>query len=168
MRVGEEGHIFVLNELPVEPGGEAGTQTLKFIRRSSGQIKHPTEWPGVQTQEVLRALIKRTIYLNHLIPCNESMNAIWHLRMTLWEYEARAYRRKMSTTNRTEGQHPEGSEPKIHRAGIVSCQIADDIPFGIEGIWIYEANNKQKRFYDGIENVPVGPDGHLDFDWPIS
>ena len=143
----DAGHIYELAEL-----GSDETQTLRFIKRSGGAIAYDQEWAGVQTQEVLRVLIRRTLYLNAVIPCKESNNAVWHLRMSLWEYEARAYRRKLAQLNRKDGQHPDGS------TGQNKGVIADDIPFGI--IDIPCIIDGIKGYYN-IEEVPIGEDGHL-------
>lgn len=60
MRVIEDGHIFMLRELD---GGDE--QVLKFVKRVGegypGNCGEP--YPGTTTQEVLRALIARTKYV---------------------------------------------------------------------------------------------------------
>lgn len=100
MKTIDNGHIYELRQL-----GDQNTQTLKFIKRSGGAVEYENEWPGLQTQEVLRALIDRTKYLNQVLPCKETVEALKHLRMALFWYEARAYRRKQSGTNRTTNDH---------------------------------------------------------------
>lgn len=148
MKEVDPGHIYELSQLGAEQ-----TQSLRFIKRSGGAISYDEEWAGVQTQEVLRALIYRTQYLYSIIPCLESENAVWHLRMCLWEYEARAYRRKLSEHNRKDGHHPEGPRTKLWRN-----LIAEDIPFGITDIPCLI--DGIEHVYD-IEDVPIGEDGHL-------
>ena len=64
------------------------------------------------TQEVLRALIDRTEYLDNVIHCTETQDAIWHLRMALFCYEARAYRRKQEGKNRQKPEHDDTMRPK--------------------------------------------------------
>jgi hypothetical protein len=130
MKVLDPGHIYELDQL-----GCNSKQTLTFVKKSSGAIQYPHDWPGVQTQEVLRALIDRTIYLNNVLPCSETQNALWHLRWALYEYEARAYRRKREGVNRT---------ALAHDAGPAHA----DTPFDLAL----------------IETYPLGEDGHIDLE----
>lgn len=133
MKVLVPGHVYELTQL----GG--GTQRLTFVRRSGGAIQYETEWPGVQTQEVLRALIDRTKYLDGVLPCQETKDALWHLRMALYAYEVRAWRRKQEAVNREAGAHDDIVRPHDWR------EHPDDVPFNEHG----------------IESRPVGPDGHI-------
>lgn len=130
----DRGHIYELTQL----GG--GTQTLTFVKRSGGAITYPEEWPGVQTQEVIRALIARTKYLDEVLPCVETKDALWHLRMILFMYEVRAYRRKQESVNREQPAHDDTERPRPWRDDPFA-----DVPF-----------NEQD-----IEMRPIGPDGHI-------
>lgn len=134
MKIIDSGHIYELTQL-----GDDNTQIIKFIKRSGGSIHYEQEWPGLQTQEVLRALIDRTKYLNTILPCNETMEAIKHLQMALYWYEARALRRKRSETNRTTLDHDDTKVVPL------VCNLPDDIPFN----------------FDDIELRPIGNDGHI-------
>lgn len=128
MRVVEPGHEYELDHLESE-----GHETLTFIRRSSGAIDYGDgEHPGTNVQEVLRALIDRTEYLNNVLPSVETLDAAWFLRMALFCYEARAYRRKLQKLNK-------GAEENEF------VERYKDIPF-----------NEQ-----GIEMWATGPDGHI-------
>ena len=120
MKVINEGHIYLLKNL-----GE-GEQELKFIKRSGGAIKYDKEWPGLQTQEVLRSLIDRTKYLYKVMPCEETAQAIKHLRMTLYWYEVRAFRRKAEGVNRKENLHDDSDTKWL--------EYASDFPITEEGI----------------------------------
>lgn len=134
MNVIEPGHVYELPNLE-----HPGTQLLTFIKRSSAAINYAnTEHPGTNVQSVIRALIDRSQFLNDIIPCDETQNAVYHLRMALFEYEARAWRRKQEKLNKEAGQHTEQSM-NAHRDGY------DDVPFS--------------EFE--IELLPVGPDGHV-------
>jgi len=135
MKVVVPGHHYLLDQL-----GTIRRTGLRFLRRSGKTIKHESEWPGLQTQEVLRALIDRTLYLNELIPCVETQDALYHLRMALYMYEVRAYRRKMDKVNRQDGDHDDSERPHPWRE-----RDFEDVPF-----------NEQD-----IEVRPVGPDGHI-------
>lgn len=133
MIVLDPGHIYELGQL----GG--GTQKLTFVKRSGGAIAYKDEWPGVQTQEVLRALIDRTKYLDGVLGCAETQDAMHHLRMALYCYELRAWRRKRDKVNRKSPAHDDTERNRPWRAN------PDGAPFGE-----YE-----------IELRPVGPDGHI-------
>lgn len=131
------GHIYDLDQL----GG--GTQRLVFVRRSGGAVQYDQEWSGLQTQEVLRALIDRTKYLYRILPCGETANALHHLRCALFEYEVRAWRRKREVANRTSAKHDDTERPRPWRE-----YSYNDIPFNEED----------------IELRPVGSDGHIIID----
>lgn len=134
MKIIDPGHVYLLKGL----GG--GDQELRFIKRSGGAIQYKEEWLGLQTQEILRVLIDRTEYLNSIIPCVESEDSLWHLRMALFLYEVRAYRRKHEGLNRKVPEHDDAERPRPWRDGPFQ-----DIPF-----------NEQD-----IEKYPVGTDGHI-------
>jgi hypothetical protein len=136
MRVIDPGHIYELQGL----GG--GDQTLTFIKRSGGAIKYDKEWPGLQTQEVLRALIDRTKYLNDVLPCTETQDALWYLRRVLYLYELRAWRRKQEAVNREAPEHDDTARGRPWR------ELPHEAPF-----------NEQD-----IELRPTGPDGHIILD----
>ena len=138
MKVVDPGHVYELDHL-----GGRGSQTIRFVKRSGGAAVHDEEWDGLQTQEVLRALIDRTDYLFDILPCVESGDAAWHLRMALFEYEARAYRRKQEDKNRKTPAHDDTERPRSYR----DRQYAD-VPFD----------------ETDIETRPIGLDGHIVLD----
>lgn len=133
MKILVPGHVYALTEL----GG--GIQTLTFIRRSGGAVTYEEEWPGVQTQEVLRALIDRTKYLDQVLPCIETKDAIEFLRQALYQYELRAWRRKQEAVNRQAPTHDDTGRHRPWR------DEGDDAPFSAHE----------------IELRPIGPDGHI-------
>jgi len=135
MIVEDEGHRYLLRQL-----GTDAMHRIQFIKRSGRTIKHDKEWPGLQTQEVLRALIDRTQYLNDLLPCVESGDAIYHLRMALYMYEVRAYRRRNEGANRQDTEHDDTERPHPWRDRDFS-----DVPF-----------NEHE-----IELRSIGNDGHI-------
>ena len=134
MKIIDPGHIYELRQL-----GDDKTKVITFVKRSGGSIKYSEEWPGLQTQEVLRALIDRTIYLYKILPCKETEEALKHLRMALYLYEVRAWRTKKSKTNKTAINHDDSETPTFN------FQYPKDIPFN-------EVN---------IELRPIGEDGHI-------
>lgn len=127
MKIVEPGHVYLLDNL-----GDPGAQTLTFIRRNSDAVTHPFEHPGTNTQEVMRALIDRTNFLDGVLPSVETRDAAYYLRMALFCYEARAWRRKQADQNKTDSINE-----YVERYG--------DTPF-----------NEQD-----IELLPVGSDGHI-------
>lgn len=135
MKIIDPGHIYDLWQL-----GSDEPQRLTFIKRSGGAVQYDEEWPGVQVQEVLRALIDRSLYLNDIIPCAETEDAIWYLRMALFSYEARAHRRKQEGLNRKQPNHDDSERPRCWREFPFQ-----DVPFN-------EAD---------IEIRPIGIDGHI-------
>ncbi len=196
----DPGHIYKINFKNTKD-----SISLKFVKRGGGAVQYQEEWPGIQTQAVMRMLIEhlefiqfdpdqektyflwqlgssetqeitlkdmylvcelinilidRSEYLNHILECVETSDAITWLnlanshirchddfieaadaiRMALWCYEARAYRRKQEKVNREKPAHDDSVSPKTWRENPFS-----DIPFNS----------------DNIEARPIGLDGHI-------
>lgn len=143
MKVIDPGHQYSLttwgNKQPVIITTDGDT-ALTFLKRSTKNLWYGRDtYGGTNTQEVLRACIDRTKYLYSTLPSMETADALYHLRMALYLYEVRAYRRKREDLNRQAGGHDDTFSPNAHRDGY------DDIPFS--------ENN--------IELRPVGRDGHI-------
>lgn len=124
----DPGHVYLLDHVE-----GAGQEKLVFMKRSSGAVQYDHEYSGLNTQTVLRCLIDRTEHLNALLPAKETEDALYHLRMALFNYEARAWRRKQQALNRQRPEH----DSEFDRY--------EDVPF-TEYL---------------IEKLPVGPDGHI-------
>jgi len=142
VKVVEPGHVYELQHL-----GAEGHETLTFCRRNSAAITHESEHPGTNVQEVLRVLIDRSVFLNHVLRCMETEDAIQFLRMALECFEARALRRKRQKLNKAAGEHDEGRERYA------------DVPFVVDHMtpW-YER---------GVEEIPTrASDGHFDLPLP--
>jgi hypothetical protein len=133
MKVISPGHVYTIKNLG------KGSQRIKFVKRSGGAVKYRREWPGLQTQEVLRVVIDRTKYLDSILSCTETQDALWHLRMALYQYEVRAWRRKQEKVNRKQPAHDDTIKPHPWR------EHPHDVPF-----------NEQN-----IELRPIGSDGHI-------
>jgi hypothetical protein len=89
MKVIDSGHYYLLNSLD---GGLP--VALYFVKREGpGYPGNKGTQPGTNMQEVLRALIERSEYLNRQIPCAETEAVIHHLRSSLLLLELRAARR---------------------------------------------------------------------------
>lgn len=116
-----------------------GSQDIIFLKRSSKMIQHLDEHPGINTQELIRVCIDRSEYLDGVGGCDETKDAMYYLRMALWCYEARAYRRKQQKLNRQAGAVADVGNVNATRDGF------DDIPF--------------TEFE--IEDRPCGLDGHI-------
>lgn len=205
MQILDAGHIYLITHNSVSE-----ERKLTFVKRSGGAVTYPVEWPGIQTQAVMRALIDflsysgdntfetkryalwqlgsdeyqtlliddlgtvadileilidRSNYLNSILKCAETSDACdwmhlakavtaypnasefiqreemaYFVRMALWCYEARAYRRKQEEVNRKQPEHDDTARPRAWRE--FPC---DDVPFNeIE-----------------IEIRPIGDDGHI-------
>jgi len=136
----EPGHLYMVPH--VGHDDSSGFQFLKFLKRSGGSVQHENEHEGTNVQSVLRVLIDRTKYLDGLVPCVENKDVILHLRMALLAYEGRAYRRKLDKVNRGSVEHESFRERN------------KDLPFD-------EGGYKDDPEMPGIEELPVGPDGHI-------
>jgi hypothetical protein len=86
MKIVEPGHVYELNTLD---GENKEVETLRFVNREAG-----AEHPGTQTQEVLRALIDRTMHCDNCRRWGNNDKIIHHLRIALALHEARAIERK--------------------------------------------------------------------------
>jgi len=90
MKVLDEGHRFELASLD----GDSAIQVLQFVKREGkgypGNVGH---YPGTTSQEVLRALIYRAIYVNGQIPCWQTRLSIWLMAFVIKLYEYRAAKR---------------------------------------------------------------------------
>ena len=90
MRVIEAGHVYECDMFDVTGEQIPDKQLLSFVNREPG-----TEHPGTRTQDVLRALIERTIHCDNCLPWPGNAHIIYHLRMALVLHEARALERKV-------------------------------------------------------------------------
>ena len=96
MRELDEGHKYALAQI-----GTHEEQVLTFLKRNGGPVQRDEEYPGTLSQEVIRALIARTKYLDALMPCREA-------------YVVTA-RRRASRQRRIMGSVPHGGRPEARR-----------------------------------------------------
>lgn len=96
MRVIDPGHKYVLRVLDDDvldfkfPHGV----TLTFVKREGlGYPGNVGSYGGTTTQEVLRALIERTKYVDNQIPDQRNTQVLYHLRSAILELEMRAAQR---------------------------------------------------------------------------
>lgn len=89
MKIIEPGHIYEFLTLDKKPEGSPN-ESIVFVNREPGH-----EHPGTQTQEVLRALIDRTLHCDACLPHRVNEQIVYHLRMALILHEARALERKV-------------------------------------------------------------------------
>ena len=89
MRTIDPGHVYELDSLD-----GVLAQQLTFVKRQGpGYPGNVGAHPGTTTQEVLRALIERSEYVNGQISCPETTLAIGLLQTALYLLESRAARR---------------------------------------------------------------------------
>jgi hypothetical protein len=91
MKVLEPGHLY---ELKCLDGRDL--HWLRFVKRIGPGYpgNEPPAYSGTTMQEVLRALIERSEYVNGQVPCVETESAIGLLRSALVLFEIRAKRVK--------------------------------------------------------------------------
>lgn len=92
MKIIDAGHCYDLERLDVEDGPRYSR--LTFVKREGDNFPfNDGHYTGTNCQEVLRALIDRTKYLNNQKPCMETEAALGCLEAALALYEVRAARR---------------------------------------------------------------------------
>lgn len=93
MKVLDPGHQYELSTLDRFLQHEPD-QVLTFVKREgSGYPGNVGHYSGTTTQEVLRALINRAIYVNNQLPCAETMESIDLMKRIIYIYEIRAAQR---------------------------------------------------------------------------
>lgn len=115
MKVLDPGHRYALASID----GDAG-QVLSFVKREGpGYPGNAGSHPGTTTQEVLRALLDRTLYVEAQISAPENALVLAHLREAILLLEQRAARRHGLPLETT----AEGIEdlPACLRCGHVVC-----------------------------------------------
>lgn len=83
MKIIEPGHVYELDQLDMKVNTEP--VVLRFVNREETETQHA----GTQTQEVLRALIDRTVHCDNCVRWESNDQIIYHLRMALVLHEAR-------------------------------------------------------------------------------
>lgn len=88
----DPGHIYALRCLD-SPGVDR-VVILRFVKRKGYNYPgNEDAYPGTTTQEVLRALIDRTKYVDNQIEHHRNDRVLFHLRMAILELEERAAER---------------------------------------------------------------------------
>lgn len=127
VKVKEPGHLYQLDVLdaPTPLRRLAGVH-LRFVKRVGdkypGNIGPP--YAGVTTQEVLRALIERTKYVNGQRDDPANYHVLRDLRSALVELEIRAHRERgdQATGTRIAALCEPEMEPTCQTCGHVFCQ----------------------------------------------
>jgi hypothetical protein len=130
------GHVYFIYGPP-----ESAVRTIIFVCRSGEAVTYEQEWPGVQSQEVMRMLIARLKYLSLYLNDGSINETIDWIRLAFYHYELRAWRRKEEAVNRLDAPHEDSERHRPWRTE------ADGAPFSQEY----------------IESRGVGPDGHIIF-----
>jgi len=90
MRVIDPGHAYLLACLDRD-----GEEELFFVKRQGDKYPgNDSSYGGTTTQEVIRALIDRTKYVNAQEPSHTNDTVLGYLRAALWELEMRAADRR--------------------------------------------------------------------------
>lgn len=125
MKVRDPGHLYELTNLDAREAGER-TQTLCFVKRIGGQYPGNVGLPyaGTITQEVIRALIDRTQYVNRQRPDRRNETVIAALRQALRALEMRAAgeRKDFSALIKIAGMDEPETDPTCERCGHVMCR----------------------------------------------
>lgn len=91
MHISFPGHVYQLTNRVVTNDANVGSyQTLGFVQNEPPLLKS-----GVTSQEVLRALIDRSKYVQGRLPHPTNRRILEHLRMALILHESRALERKV-------------------------------------------------------------------------
>lgn len=91
MNVRDPGHCYELNTLD---GGAPFGCFLQFVKRKGPNYPgNRDSRPGTTSQEVLRAVIDRALYVNRQRPCWQTRLSIPLLKLAVWLYERRAAKR---------------------------------------------------------------------------
>lgn len=104
MKIASAGHVY-----EVENVDGNDRQTIRFVRRrgpNGEPLPSDQREEGILSQELLRVLIDRTLYLNAEAPCDEDVAIVDHLRSALGLYESRAARRSIERLARPEMASP--------------------------------------------------------------
>lgn len=90
MKVVEPGHVYLVDNVV------KGQQEIQFVQRRGWDaelLPEEDQVDGIQSQELLRVLIDRTLYLHAEQPWQENVKIVHYLRDALKLYESRAARR---------------------------------------------------------------------------
>lgn len=92
MKVLDPGHLYELDTLDEVSGWAEEFRQLRFVKRIGTKFpgNQPPGCPGTTTQEVLRALIDRTLYVNKQAPFWQNEAVVDQLRAALYHLEHRA------------------------------------------------------------------------------
>lgn len=91
MKILDPGHMYDLESLD----NYRSINRLQFVKREGERYPgNNSNYPGTNIQDVARVLIDRCKYLNHQIPCYETVSAIVHLREVIYQLEKRHARIK--------------------------------------------------------------------------
>jgi hypothetical protein len=109
MRVVQPGHIYKLDNK------NKGTQELVFFK--DVPEKSEDNHDGILTQEVLRAVVDRVLYMNSIVPSEYNIKIVDHLRDVLILFETRAAERRLRKCFDETGMHVE--QLPTHESGHV-------------------------------------------------
>lgn len=118
MHVIDPGHDYILEALD---GGEP--QRLTFVKREGANYPgNVGTHPGLLTQEVMRALLDRCIYMNNQGSCAETDIIIANLRTAIMMFEVRAARCRGATVELAHASDLD-SAPTCPKCGHIQCDF---------------------------------------------
>ena len=92
MKVIDPGHLYELDTLDEVDGWAEEFRQLRFVKRIGDKFpgNDPPGYSGTTTQEVLRALVDRMMYVDRQIPDPRNKVVITHMLDAIRELEMRA------------------------------------------------------------------------------
>lgn len=136
MIVIEPGHVYIAEGIGGKKGEFANSCEITFVK-NRGE-KYPGNegdpHPGIQSQELMRILIDRTLYLNGQGPCMETELALGNLRSALALFELRAARCR---GDKIELEHADQLEkmPTCEICGHNFCSRTEEDHERLPGTW---------------------------------
>lgn len=105
MKIIVPGHVYELHPVDVDPAGLRERQIVSFVRRRDfvGELLSIDDRSsGILSQELLRVLIDRVLYLYAERPCDEDTEILTKLRECLILFESRAARSSIERLSKPE------------------------------------------------------------------
>lgn len=129
MKTINPGHVYQLDFLLESSNAAPSDQDfqnnlLTFVRHVGAKYpgNKPPGHPGTTTQEVLRALIARSKYVDRQAPNGHNEHVLYHLRQAMWHLEARALGLRDQSLEVSAFRHIE-DEPTCPACGHIRCAL---------------------------------------------
>lgn len=152
MEIKDAGHSYIIE------GIDGYKKEINFLKKSNECREHENEHSGILTQELIRVAIDRLKYLNDIRFDPETSNAIFNLRESLYQLEARAYLRK------TQGVNGKNEDHDLDARIPFDINDVEDLSIGSDGHvipTIPEIKDEVEYSHDG-KAFPSGPAFFID------